>query len=269
MAAFAFPFALLAAAPATASEAAISEASAGPGVKDPVAYVRSIYRQYETGSAPTDANFDYSPGLRALIAAAENEQKDEPGRLDFDFWIAGQDWVIKDLKISELPSSEKSRVVVARFKNQSVPVLLHFHFIPQGGKWFLDDVENLAGPAENRWRLRKILTEPPIVSADAGDWENFYQGADGSIGEVRKPTSLHGGILSAEVRARQWEPQDPASQGLFSVEVDCAKKLSRMLRGRLTDGKGNVETRDEPEEWGPIAPNSPSAALHSKYCPAG
>lgn len=240
-------------------------AAAPQGVADPVDYVRSVYRQYMAGGGVIDPGFAYSAELSALIAAAEREQKDKPGRLDFDFWVGGQDWVIPSVDISELPGSNGRRIVVARFQNQSVPALIHFHFIDQSGRWFLDDVENLDGPSENRWRLRRILTEPPIAGGEA-EWEIFHRGKDGSIGAIRKPVDFRNGVLSAEVRATQWEPEDSKSQGLFSVEIDCIGKRGRMMHGRVTDGNGKTETRDEPEDWAAIVPDTPAAALHAKYC---
>lgn len=266
------PLALLAMTPATGGQTALAaaqEQAPAAGVEDPVAFVRSIYDQYIAGIAPADPSYAYSPELRALIDAALLEQQDEPGRLDFDFWISGQDWVIDAVDIAEEAGTGGERIVTAAFANQTVPTLIRFHFIEQDGRWFVDDVENLDGPLENRWRLRQILTEPPIVGTDddAADWEIFYHGADGSDGAYRRSFSLRDNILHAELRARQVPHEANTSEAYFTVELNCRSKKGRMMGGRVIDSEGHVETRDEPEQWAAIRPDTPAAALHARLCP--
>ena len=102
---------------------------------------------------------------------------------------------------------------------------------------------------------------------DDAQWEIFYRGTDGAVGAFRKPPGMANGILSAEIRVRQWNPEDKGSEGLFWIEQDCAGQTSRMLRGRIRDGKGDVQTRDEPEDWTAIRPDTPAAALSARLFP--
>lgn len=128
--------------------------SEGP-ITDPEAFVRESYEALIEGGMPPEwgAPF-YTERMLALFA--ENEtlmQEDGYGRLDFGFWVNGQDWDITSVAVSsrDVIGTTDRRVVTAEFTNFGEPQRLVFYFERTDTGWRLDDVSSAD------WTLSLIL----------------------------------------------------------------------------------------------------------------
>lgn len=131
---------------------------------DPVAFVRAIYQDYQRDKPTAWPDRAYSPRLQKLIDDDKrNTPAGEVGRLDFDPFIVGQDWKIADLKVTLVSQSGDNAVVAARFRNLGSAVDLRYDLVRAGGRWLIDDLQNLAKP---RWTLSKILAGAPDATPD-------------------------------------------------------------------------------------------------------
>ena len=132
-------------------------AAAATRIADPAKFVGEVYgRLAKTGSyiPPEDI---YSPRLAGLWALEARESpKDEVGRIDFLFWINGQDGTPSNVKIKTMPVEGRTdrRIEVVNFVNDK-PQTLQFYFERIGGTWKLDDVVSTT-PGES-WTLSVIL----------------------------------------------------------------------------------------------------------------
>ena len=114
-------------------------------IDDPVKFVKMEYAS-RVGKKPEPDDI-YSPRLEALFGLDTKEAHGEVGRLDFDFWMNGQDGTVSGVTISKIDvENTKDRViVVAKFKNEKTPNEIHFYFEKTAKGWQLDDVRSLAG----------------------------------------------------------------------------------------------------------------------------
>lgn len=131
----------------------------GPGVRDPLGFVRAVYAGYAGNSAaappayPTGA---YSPRLAQAFEAAGADG----AALDFNYWVNGQDWELSDVNVAEAPPpAPERRIILARFRNMGNPVVNRFEFIRAGERWQLDEV--VAEPQGDTpgWRLSELLED--------------------------------------------------------------------------------------------------------------
>lgn len=129
-------------------------------IEDPETFVRGVYDHYvasqRTGRnyvAPADI---YTPRLKALFDEDKRRANGEVGCIEFDFWVNGQDWNLKSVKVTaqDVPGSADRRLVKAEFLNDK-PQQIQFDFRRIGGVWLLDDVESLRG---ERWKLSALLS---------------------------------------------------------------------------------------------------------------
>jgi hypothetical protein len=129
-------------------------------VADPEAFVREVYRHFsanESGySPPSDI---YTPRLKALFVRDERWAKGEVGCLDLDFWVNGQDWELKNVRItsSDAKGRPDRRTIIANFLNIGQANEIHFEFQNIQGKWLLDEVRCVRGGV---WTLSKLLNCP-------------------------------------------------------------------------------------------------------------
>jgi hypothetical protein len=165
--------ALIAAAPA--SWAGKSQAKAGedgemPQVSIPVSSapefaVRSLYSPYMPGGDESKSAFDneserakrFAAGLVKEMKAyfAKQEKAGEPGGLDFDPIVNGQDYKVGQLNVrADNVVPGKSAVVLAEFKNFDENVRLKFKMVFEGGAWKVDNIASLRDPV---WDLRDLL----------------------------------------------------------------------------------------------------------------
>ncbi len=139
------------------------DAAPASQVSDPEAFVREIYKRFAASQAGSGdytppADF-YTPRLNALFARDEKWAKGEVGCLDFSFWVNGQDYQLKNVRVNGRPvAGHADRVlVIATFLSLGTMNEIHFDFQRIGGKWLLDDAHSVRG---ERWTLSKILMCP-------------------------------------------------------------------------------------------------------------
>lgn len=136
-------------------------AEAGGGTIDPLAFLAHNYFAYshdDDAAVPIGDRIN-SRRLRALFAAYDAAASpDEVGAIDFDWWVNGQDWSLSDVLFVEEEGGPHRRVIAARFRNQGRPSLIRFHFVEEGGRWFLDDV---ASDGADGWTLSALLRRRP------------------------------------------------------------------------------------------------------------
>ncbi len=132
-------------------------ATAATVVADPAAFVQSVYARLAKGGDYVPPEDIYTPRLAALWALAEREAHGEVGRIDFLFWIDGQDGTPSDVHVRTVPVEGRKdrRIVVATFKNGDRAEDLRFYFQYTQAGWKLDDVVDAKGLSP--WTLSVIL----------------------------------------------------------------------------------------------------------------
>jgi hypothetical protein len=123
-------------------------------IDDPVKFVKTEYAT-TVGKHPEPDDI-YSARLNALFALDTKEAHGEVGRIDFDFWMNGQDGTISGVTISKLgvENAQDREIVVARFKNEKTANEIHFYFEKTAKGWKLDDVRSMLG---EQWVLSLVL----------------------------------------------------------------------------------------------------------------
>jgi hypothetical protein len=144
------------------STVSIVDAAPASKIDDPVAFVKEVYGHYAAHKSGDDytAPIDiYTPRLKALFVRDEKWAKGEVGCLEIDFWVNGQDFELKNVRVSSRPVAghPDRMLVVATFLNLGTAEEIHFDFQQIAGKWMLDDVDSVRG---ERWTLSKILMCP-------------------------------------------------------------------------------------------------------------
>jgi len=132
-------------------------AAAGTVVSDPATFVQSVYARLAKGGDYIPPEDIYTPRLAALWALEEHDAHGEVGRIDFLFWIDGQDGTPSDVHVRTVPVEGRKdrRIVVATFKNGDQAEDLRFYFQYAKVGWKLDDVVDMKGSAP--WTLSVIL----------------------------------------------------------------------------------------------------------------
>ena len=130
-------------------------------ISDPTSFVAEVYRNLAK-SQPADRSYlppehIYTARLAKLLQDDRRKAKGEVGCLDFVFWVNGQDWTISNLSITNGPTSQDRKIVIARFINLDTPEEIHLDFQRIAGRWLLDDVHSVKG---ERWTLSEILKCP-------------------------------------------------------------------------------------------------------------
>jgi hypothetical protein len=121
-------------------------------IDDPKNFVSDVYR-------PDDI---YTARLGKFFRDDKRRAKGEVGCLDFDFCVNAQDWKITDLTITSADEGQERETVIAMFMNIGKPQEIHFYFRRNGGRWLLDDVHSIVGPAVDVIRdlAVRALTNP-------------------------------------------------------------------------------------------------------------
>jgi hypothetical protein len=133
----------------------LASAHAAPTrIDDPLKFVKAMYTTVVSKKPePTDI---YTPRLDALFKLDQKEAGGEVGRIDFDFWMNGQDGDVTDLTVTQTPvENTASRVVVvAKFKSFKTPEEIHLYFEKTPAGWKLDDARSATG---EQWTLSTVL----------------------------------------------------------------------------------------------------------------
>ncbi|HML17507.1 MAG TPA: hypothetical protein VK419_10795 [Bryobacteraceae bacterium] len=138
-------------------------AAPGSQIDDPEAFVRDVYRRFAaSGRQYTPPDDIYTPRLKALFVRDEQWAKGEVGCLDFIFWVNGQDYELKNVRVSvrQVAGHPDRRIVIAKFLNSGEPQEINFDFQSTGGKWLLDDARSVRAGSTERWTLSKLLMCP-------------------------------------------------------------------------------------------------------------
>jgi hypothetical protein len=162
----------LCAAPAMArkvQQSATPDSVAAPAAQtddgSPEAAVRALYSPYLPGGNENMSAFD-NEGERAKRFSADlvkqmkayfknQEKAGEPGGLDFDPIVNGQDYKIDRLtvKTDKLVAS-KTAIIIAEFKNFDETARLKYKLAFENGTWRVDNIVSLKDPI---WDLRDLL----------------------------------------------------------------------------------------------------------------
>lgn len=120
-------------------------AAAATRISDPVAFVKEVYRTKVGRTVEPDDI--YTDRLNALWKLDTKDAHGEVGRVDFDFWMNGQDGDVTDVRVSKLAveNANDRMIVISRFKNEKTPNEIHFFFEKTAKGWKLDDVRSLMG----------------------------------------------------------------------------------------------------------------------------
>ncbi|HAH11828.1 MAG TPA: hypothetical protein DCL54_10830 [Alphaproteobacteria bacterium] len=134
----------------------------------PESAVRALYAPYEKGGSIDMSVFQnnverdrrLSADLVRALKAYEKAQasSDEPGALDFDPIMNGQDFGLEGLTVrtgTNVPG--KSAEVTATFKNFGEPSQLTYRLVFEGNTWRVDNIISQKDPI---WNLRDLLTAP-------------------------------------------------------------------------------------------------------------
>jgi hypothetical protein len=137
--------------------AAGAPVSAATVIADPAVFVRQVYDRLARGVSEAPPDDIYSPRLQALWADEARDAAGEVGRIDFLFWINGQDGTVSHVRIRTAPVEGRAdrQIVSVRFRNGARPEALDFYFERLDGAWRLDDVVSLA--RSDPWTLSVIL----------------------------------------------------------------------------------------------------------------
>ena len=136
---------------------ASTPATAATVIRDPATFVQSVYARLAKGGDYIPPEDIYTPRLASLWALEEREAHGEVGRIDFLFWIDGQDGTPSDLHLRTAPVEGRAdrRIIVATFKNGDHAEDLRFYFQRTAAGWKLDDVVSLKGSSP--WTLSVVL----------------------------------------------------------------------------------------------------------------
>ena len=101
-----------------------------------------------------------SAGLNALIELDRKDANGEIGRLDFDPYVVGQDFLLTDFEVGAIEEMSGTARVTVTFRNFDAPETNVFTLVRETDGWKIDDVTNLGDDGEVNYRLRQILTQP-------------------------------------------------------------------------------------------------------------
>jgi hypothetical protein len=124
---------------------------------DPVALITDIYRTYQSGTDYPGYPNVYSRRLQALIDADEKATpQGDAGTIDWDVFVNGNNWDVKNLTVALISKSAAHAQVRAQFFSFKPHDIL-FDLVRENGRWFIDDISETK-KGSNRWTVSKILT---------------------------------------------------------------------------------------------------------------
>ena len=127
----------------------------------PADLMKALYSHY------TDAKFDWntfdeatvrSKALNALFDKDSKEANGEVGRIDFDPYVDGQDYEVKDLKIGEATVKGDTTTNEETNKNFDMEEDMVFTLVKEADGWKIDDVNSKGGA--DPYDLKDIMSAP-------------------------------------------------------------------------------------------------------------
>jgi hypothetical protein len=146
-------------------------AAAATRIDDPKAFITRVYAGLMKGQTDIGGSLEesidppddiYTPALQKAFDDEDKDSNGEIGRLDFYFWVNGQDWKLSNVEVTERSVWKRPdrKVVAVGFRNFDQESNLLFYFQKVGGRWLIDDVESLdiiKGEEGYAWVLSLIL----------------------------------------------------------------------------------------------------------------
>jgi hypothetical protein len=86
------------------------------------------------------------------------------GRIDWDYFVDGQDFALKELKIVPVAQDGAKAQILATFINMSEPKNMLFDLVREDGHWRIDEIAATLPP---RYFVSKILADDPGAFPDA------------------------------------------------------------------------------------------------------
>jgi len=115
-------------------------------VTDPEKAMRQVYAGLEKDAH--DVELPLSARLDGLFKLDQKETgKDDVGRIDFDYFVNGQDSKITEPVVTSrsVENASNRRIIVVRFKNFDEEMENHYFWEKAKAGWVLDDVRFLDG----------------------------------------------------------------------------------------------------------------------------
>lgn len=137
---------------------AFTAAASAQPFDTPQALLEAFYQPYFDDEFYDDETVFRSAALNALYEAdAENTPAGEMGAIEFDPYIAAQDYELADLEIGEPVIDGDAATVDVTFDNMSYPTAITYDLVREDGGWKIDDVSGTTG--EYPYRLSEIFLE--------------------------------------------------------------------------------------------------------------
>jgi hypothetical protein len=128
----------------------------------PEALLKALYAPYANGDSFDWSKWDETPfrskALNELFARDAKEANGDVGRLDFDPYIDGQDYVLTDLQIGTPAINGDKAAVDVTFKNMDTPDELMFTLVKEADGWKIDDV--VRSGKDFPYSLKAIMSGP-------------------------------------------------------------------------------------------------------------
>jgi hypothetical protein len=123
------------------------------------AFLQSVYATYEKSDKALDIGSEtkaaryFVPAVAKLIArdVAESKRRQEVGRLDFDPFIAGQDWEATKIELKVVPGASADRATgTVRFTapGEKKPTVVTLDLVKTPAGWRIADI-HWSGQAES------------------------------------------------------------------------------------------------------------------------
>ena len=136
----------------------VMPAFAGAVPDEPKAIVKDIYEEMTKTTTFTVPDNVYSPRLAKLFAEdqADGEKGGGVGRLDWDAWVNGQDFQIKNVTVTSRKDEfrDDREIVKVKMINIGKPAVVFFYFERVKGHWQIDDIR---WPGKGGWTLSLVL----------------------------------------------------------------------------------------------------------------
>jgi hypothetical protein len=140
----------------------------GQGGPPPRRVLRLIYDQYsEEGATPRvlvddrltlERFFDDEMVSLLLADFACQKTSGDACKLDWDPFVAGQDWKIEDLAMSRVSAGPDQAVLEARFKNLGKDTVVHYSLVKLPRGWRITDISYPPG-GPDKPSLKTVLSK--------------------------------------------------------------------------------------------------------------
>ena len=131
----------------------------------PRQFLTAIYKAYSGADATgiswrgNKADRYFDPALTKLILRDVKESKGEVGRIDFDPFVAGQDFEITNLDIAIVSESTEAASAIVSFTNLGQPTKIRYDLTKTAKGWRIANIIWIA-PDDLKGDLRSILSRP-------------------------------------------------------------------------------------------------------------